>query len=49
VRGTKWFVRDGCRYTLVRVNQGSVVVRDAVKRKNIVVRKGKRYTARARR
>ena len=49
VRGTKWLVQDGCRYTLVRVNQGSVVVRDEVKRKNIVVRKGKRYTARARR
>ncbi len=49
VRGTKWLVQDGCRYTLVRVARGSVVVRDEVKRKNIVARKGKRYTARARR
>ncbi len=49
IRGTKWLVQDGCRYTRTRVAQGSVKVRDQVKRKTIVVRKGKRYTARPRR
>ncbi len=47
VRGTKWLVQDTCTTTLVRVTQGSVSVRDTVKRKTIVVRAGKRYTARA--
>jgi CSLREA domain-containing protein len=49
VRGTKWLVQDGCRYTLTRVAQGVVTVRDEVKKKSIIVRKGKRYTARPRR
>jgi hypothetical protein len=34
---------------LTRVTEGSVLVRDNVKQKNVVVRKGKRYTARPRR
>jgi hypothetical protein len=49
VRGTKWLVQDGCRFTLTRVAQGAVTVRDEVKRKNVVLRKGKSYTARPRR
>jgi hypothetical protein len=42
-------VQDTCTTTLTRVAQGSVSVRDNVKRKTVVVRAGKRYTARARR
>ncbi len=49
IRGTKWLVQDSCAGTLVRVTSGSVLVRDKVKRKNVIVRKGKRYTARPRR
>ncbi len=49
IRGTRWLVQDSCAGTLTRVTQGSVLVRDNVKRKNIVLRKGKRYTARPRR
>ncbi len=44
VRGTKWLVTDGCRYTRTRVTQGVVTVTDG--RKRIIVRKGKSYTAR---
>jgi hypothetical protein len=49
VRGTKWLVQDTCTTTVTRVTRGVVSVRDAVKRKTIRVRAGKRYTARARR
>jgi hypothetical protein len=49
IRGTKWLVQDSCAGTQVRVTQGSVLVRDDVRKKNVVVRKGKRYTARPRR
>ena len=44
VRGTKWLVTDGCRYTRTRVTKGVVTVTDG--RKRILVRKGKTYTAR---
>jgi hypothetical protein len=47
VRGTKWLVTDRCDGTLTKVTQGSVVVRDFKRRKNIVVRAGKQYLARA--
>ena len=46
VRGTKWLVQDTCTSTLTRVTQGSVSVRDQVKQRTVVVRAGKRYTAR---
>jgi len=49
VRGTTWLVQDTCTTTLTRVKQGSVTVRDFVRKRNVVVRAGKRYTARARR
>jgi hypothetical protein len=49
VRGTKWMVQDTCTATLVRVTQGSVSVRDSVRKRTVVVRAGKRYTAKARR
>jgi hypothetical protein len=46
VRGTKWLVQDSCAGTLTRVTQGSVTVRDLVRKKNVIVKKGKSYTAR---
>ncbi len=49
VVGTKWLVQDKCRSTLTRVVRGKVKVRDFVKKKTITLRKGKRYTARAKR
>jgi hypothetical protein len=49
VRGTKWLVQDTCTTTTTRVAQGSVTVRDDVKHKTVVLRKGKRYVARKRR
>jgi hypothetical protein len=49
VRGTKWLVQDTCSSTTTRVTRGAVTVRDLVKRKTVVVRAGKRYTARAKR
>jgi hypothetical protein len=47
VRGTKWLVTDRCDGTLTRVTEGSVLVRDFRKRKNVLVRAGKTYLARA--
>jgi hypothetical protein len=48
VRGTRWMVQDGCTSTLTRVARGSVTVRDFVKKKNVVVKAGKKYVARRR-
>jgi hypothetical protein len=49
VRGTRWLTQDRCGSTLTRVVRGAVSVRDRVKRKTVIVRAGKRYTARAKR
>ena len=49
VRGTTWSVTDTCTGTLTKVTQGVVSVRDNVKKKTIVVRAGKCYTAKPRR
>ena len=49
VRGTRWLVTDTCTTTKVTVKQGSVSVRDEVRKRTVIVRKGKPYTARARR
>ncbi len=49
VRGTRWLVQDTCTTTLTKVTQGVVEVRDNVRRKTVLVRPGKPYTARARR
>jgi hypothetical protein len=49
VRGTRWVVRDRCDGTLTRVTEGSVVVRDKVRRKRVIVRVGERYLAPPRR
>jgi len=46
VRGTRWVVIDRCDGTLTRVTEGSVLVRDIKRRKNVIVRAGKQYLAR---
>ncbi len=48
MRGTKWLTKDTCAGTLTRVMQGSVVVRDLVKHRTVLVKRGKQYLARAR-
>jgi hypothetical protein len=49
VVGTKWLVEDRCSSTLTKVTRGKVRVRDFAKRKNVTVRAGKQYVARAKR
>ena len=49
VRGTRWEIIDRCDGTLTKVTRGSVVVRDFRKKKNVVLKAGKSYLARARR
>jgi hypothetical protein len=46
VRGTEWLVQDSCAGTLTRVKKGVVSVFDQVRKKTIVLRAGKSYTAR---
>jgi hypothetical protein len=46
VRGTRWLVTDRCDGTLTRVTEGSVAVRDFVRRRTVVVRAGRQYLAR---
>ena len=48
VRGTVWETIDRCDGTLTKVRRGRVVVRDFRLKKNVVVRAGKSYLARAR-
>jgi hypothetical protein len=48
VRGTDWTVTDRCDGTLTTVKRGKVAVRDFRRHKTIIVRRGKRYLARAR-
>jgi hypothetical protein len=48
VVGTKWLVEDRCTSTLTRVARGKVRVRDFVKKKTVLVKKGHQYIARAR-
>jgi hypothetical protein len=49
VRGTIWMVEDRCDgSTLTQVRRGTVTVRDFGRRKNVTVKKGKRYVAKAR-
>ena len=47
VRGTIWQTIDRCDGTLTKVTRGTVVVRDFRKHRNITVRAGKSYLARA--
>jgi hypothetical protein len=46
IGGTKWLVQDTCTTTLTRVAQGVVAVKDFAKRKTVLVKAPKRYTAR---
>jgi DNA-binding beta-propeller fold protein YncE len=48
VRGTRWLVEDRCDGTLTRVREGTVTVRDFVRKKKIVLKRGQRYLARPR-
>jgi len=48
VRGTRWLVQDRCDGTLTRVAQGSVLVRDAVRHRRLVLHAGEQYLARNR-
>lgn len=47
VRGTIWDTVDRCDGTLTHVTRGVVVVRDLRRRRNVTVRAGKSYLARA--
>jgi ferric-dicitrate binding protein FerR (iron transport regulator) len=47
VVGTKWLVEDRCTSTLTRVVRGRVSVRDFELKKTVIVKRGKRYIARA--
>jgi hypothetical protein len=47
VRGTKWRVTDTCSGTTTSVTQGSVVVRDLTLHRNVLVKAGHSYLARA--
>ena len=49
VRGTRWVVVDTCAGTLTRVTKGSVIVRDKVRDKRVLLEAGERYLARPRR
>jgi len=46
VRGTIWLTKDTCDSTTTVVRSGTVTVRDFSKRRNVKVKKGKRYVAR---
>jgi hypothetical protein len=48
VRGTEWTTSDRCDGTLTTVKRGSVVVSDFRRKRQIVVRAGRSYLARAR-
>jgi ferric-dicitrate binding protein FerR (iron transport regulator) len=48
VRGTRWATTESCGGTRTTVAQGSVVVRDRGARRQVVVRAGHSYLARAR-
>ena len=48
VRGTTWLTDDKCNGTLTRVTQGSITVRDFVRKKNVVLSAGRSYLAKAR-
>ena len=47
VRGTVWTTADRCDGTLTTVSSGRVAVRDLRRRRTVILRKGKRYLARA--
>jgi hypothetical protein len=48
IRGTRWLTADFCDRTLVQAAQGSLLVRDFVTKKNVVVKAPGSYAARPR-
>jgi hypothetical protein len=48
VRGTIWLTKDSCTTTTTTVREGTVDVKDFAKHRNVRVRAGQRYVARAR-
>ena len=48
VRGTQWLTKDSCTTTTTVVKTGVVLVKDFGKRRNVRLRAGQRYVARAR-
>jgi hypothetical protein len=46
-RGTSWNTSDGCDGTLTSVTAGTVIVSDFRRNKNVTVKAGKSYLARA--
>ncbi len=47
VRGTTWTVSDRCDGTLTAVSKGKVLVRDFRRHRNVLVKRGKKYLAKA--
>jgi streptogramin lyase len=47
VRGTKWFMSDSCAGTLTRVARGSIAVTDLLPNRQVALRQGRRYVAKA--
>ena len=48
VRGTRWLTENRCnRSTFFKVTQGVIKVRDLVKKKDVKLKKGEQYVARA--
>jgi hypothetical protein len=47
IRGTKWLVTDTCTSTVTKVARGVVAVKDFAKKKTVLVKAPKRYTAKA--
>jgi CSLREA domain-containing protein len=48
VRGTVWLQKDTCTKTTTLVREGTVIVKDFARRKNVRVKAGRRYVARQR-
>jgi hypothetical protein len=46
VRGSVWYIQDGPGYTLAKAVKHKLLVRDKVKKKNILLQQGERYIAR---
>ena len=46
VRGTRWLTEDRCDGTFFRVTRGSISVRDDVKKRTVILRRGQTYLAR---
>jgi streptogramin lyase len=47
VRGTTWLTTDSCGGTIARVTTGTIQVSDLLRNRNVVLRRGKNYLAKA--